>query len=116
MKLLNAQAQKEGKVLMSDYAGMQSTDMQKAWGKLVASGEAEQLPDGSWAFIKPKTVDKVEPPITETKTEPVPEVVKEETVQAVTKKLDKQSAIKDDKIFKEQKNQLLDDQIGRAHV
>jgi hypothetical protein len=44
------------------------------------------------------------------------EEVKKETEVAITKKLDKQSAIKDDKIFKEQKNQLLDDLIGAEDI
>ena len=41
--------------------------------------------------------------------EETPAEVKKETVKTVEKKLDRQKIVKDDKIFKEQKNQLIDD-------
>lgn len=54
MTMLNKEAMKEGKVLISDVEGKNSTDMQRAWEKLVDAGEAVQLPDKSWAFKKPE--------------------------------------------------------------
>ncbi len=58
MRLINQEANKEGKVLISDFVGSQSDAMKSAWGKLVASGEAEQYADGSWGFKKPDMADK----------------------------------------------------------
>lgn len=62
MRLLNEEARKEGKVLISDLPATKgadtdknSGDMKSAWNKLVDSGEAEQLPDGSWKFKTKET-------------------------------------------------------------
>jgi hypothetical protein len=53
MKLLNEQAQKEGKVLISDLLDKNNNDMVKAWDKLVAEGVAEKFGEQDYAFKKP---------------------------------------------------------------
>ncbi len=50
MKLLNAEAEKAGKVLISDIKGKNSADMIRAWDKLVDEGVAEKLGEESYAF------------------------------------------------------------------
>ncbi len=56
MRLLNAEAQKEGKVLISDLGDKNSADMVRVWDKLVESGEAEKLEDGSWRMKLQETI------------------------------------------------------------
>lgn len=68
------------------------------------------------ANAKEPNVEEIQKIIDSKKEEVVSEEVKDETVKTVTKKLDKQSAIKEDKIFKEQKNQLLDDLIAAEDI
>ena len=69
MILLNKEALKEGKVLMSDVEGKNSSDMQKAWEKLVEAGEAVQLPDKTWSFNKPEKPIEPAPDKPKAKTE-----------------------------------------------
>jgi len=83
---------------------------------LQASGDLVWNNTESIVSVINKKLSEVEPEVTVEKPKPAfaGEVVtvKKETKSVVTKKLDKQSAIKEDKIFKEQKNQLLDDLIA----
>jgi hypothetical protein len=54
MKLLNEEARKEGKVVISDIPGKTSDQAAKAWDKLVASGDAEKVGEG-WRFKTKET-------------------------------------------------------------
>ena len=54
MKLLNEEARKEGKVVISDIPGKTSDQAAKAWDKLVASGDAEKV-GGGWRFKTKET-------------------------------------------------------------
>jgi len=61
MRLINAEAQKVGKVVISDVVGKTSDQATKAWDKLVESGDAEKVGEG-YRFI-PQTTESIEPKV-----------------------------------------------------